>query len=272
MKVEVAQKSGFCFGVKRAVDMALKVKGKSNTIGPLIHNPQVIAELKKMGVTSKDGIADVDSSTVIIRAHGASKGVIEELTKRGINVIDLTCPFVKKVQDYAIELEKQGYFIVVIGEENHPEVEAIVSHLNNVAVIDKVGKISNIGQHEKIGVVVQTTQTIKLFEEVVAALEKRFNDVKICNTICNATQERQQEAIEIAKRSDIMVVVGGKNSANTRRLTELCSWIVATHHVETVDELKRDWFIGKNKAGIVAGASTSQDMIDKVAERIKNEF
>ena len=272
MEVEVAKKSGFCFGVKRAVDMALKVGGKSNTIGPLIHNPQVVEDLKNKGITPIGEIDEIDTSTVILRTHGVSKYVVEELNKRGLKVVDLTCPFVKKVKDYALELEKQGYFIVVIGEEIHPEVVAIVSHLKDVVVIDKVEDVDKVGKHDKVGVVVQTTQTVKIFEDIVAELRKKYKGVKICNTICNATAERQQEAIDLAKRSDIMIVVGGENSANTRRLAELCGAIVETHHIEKAGDLEKEWFTGKKKAGVTAGASTPQNMVDKVVEKIKNEI
>jgi len=272
MEVELAKKSGFCFGVKRAVDRALNLNAKCNTIGPLIHNPQVIEELKKKGIIPVEKIDDIDSSTVIIRTHGVPKKVIAELNKRKINVLDLTCPFVKKVQDYAIELEGKGYFVVVIGEKHHPEVEAIVGNLNNVAVVDAVEQIGSFGQHDKIGVVVQTTQTAKLFEDVVNELRKRYKEVKVCNTICNSTSERQNAALEVAEKSDVMIVIGGKNSANTGRLAELCSKVVEAHHIETADELKKQWFIGKRRAGVSSGASTPQNVADEVVKRIKNEF
>lgn len=272
MDVEIANKSGFCFGVKRAIDMALKVEGESNTIGPLIHNPQVVEDLKNKGITPVEGIDNIGKSTVILRAHGVPKDVVGELNKKGLKVVDLTCPFVKKVKDYALELEKQGYFIVVVGEENHPEVAAIVSHLKDVAVVGKVEDVDKVGNHYKVGVVVQTTQTVKIFEDIVAELRGKYKEVRVCNTICNATVERQQEAIDLAKRSDIMIVVGGKNSANTRRLAELCGAIVETHNIEGVDTLKREWFTGKKKVGVTTGASTPQNMVDEVVEKIKNEI
>lgn len=269
MEVEVAKKSGFCFGVKRAIDWALKVGERCNTIGPLIHNPHVVEDLKKKGIIPVEEIDDIDSSTVILRTHGVSKKVIDELNKKGLHVVDLTCPFVKKVKDYAIELEKQGYFIVVIGEKNHPEVEAIVSHLKNVVVVNSVSDVGKVGERDKVGVVVQTTQTLKLFQDIVAELRKRYNELKVCNTICNATAERQEEAIELAKGSDIMIVVGGKNSANTNHLAELCDAIVETHHVQGADDLKNEWFKGKKKAGVTAGASTSTEIIKKVKKMIE---
>jgi len=272
MKVEVSKNSGFCFGVKRAVDMVLKIQGKSNTIGPLIHNPQVVEDLRKRGIIPVEKVDDIDSSTVILRAHGVSKNIIDELNKKGLKIVDLTCPFVKKVQDYAISLEKQGYFILVIGDKNHPEVEAIVSHLENVTVIAGVEDVSNIGPHDKIGVVVQTTQTAKLFEDTIKELKKVYKEIKICNTICNATAERQEEAVELAKKSDIMIIVGGKNSANTRSLDKLCSAIVETHLIENIGALRKEWFKGKKQVGISAGASTPQHLIDSIEERIKNDF
>lgn len=272
MEVELSKKSGFCFGVKRAVDLALKIDKKCNTIGPLIQNPLVVEELKQKGITPVKHIRDIRQSMVLIRAHGVPKSTIEKIQAKGCRVIDLTCPFVKKIQDYAAELEKKGYFIIIIGEKNHPEVEAIVGNLRNVAVVENSGQLKDLKDHKKVGVLVQTTQMAKLFKETVKEIKKKYSEVKVCNTICNATDERQKAAAELSKRSDIMIVVGGRNSANTKKLAELCSSFVETHHIETASELKKEWFVGKKKAAVSSGASTPKEAVDIVLRRIKNEF
>jgi len=270
MQVKLAKHSGFCFGVKKAVEEASNVKGKANTFGPLIHNPQVVQELAKKGITKIDRLEDADASSIIIRTHGASDKLIHEISSKGYNIIDLTCPFVKKVQEYAKDLEKVGYRVVVIGEKDHPEVLAIADNLKNPFVVEKPEDVDGLVE-DKIGVVVQTTQSVQNFAEIIKKLGK-WSDVKVHNTICNATKERQESAAELAEKVDLMIVVGGKSSGNTKRLVELCSGIKETKHIETDDDLQREWFDGKNVVGVTAGASTPDWVIRRVVKRIENEF
>jgi 4-hydroxy-3-methylbut-2-enyl diphosphate reductase len=269
MEVRLAKSYGFCFGVKRAVDCVLELKGNVNTLGPLIHNPQFVREIEKKGIKSVDSIEKIDSDRVIIRTHGLSDKLINELKKRNLEIIDLTCPFVKKVQDYAKELESKGYQVVIVGEKGHPEVEAIKENLKKGVIINSLKEAKAIGKHDKLGVVAQTTQKLKHFLEIGDELKSHSKNFKLINTICNATQERQEAALELAKQVDIMIVVGGYNSANTKQLKTLCSTIVETKHIETDSDIKKEWFKNKKTAGVTAGASTPDWIIKKTIEKIK---
>lgn len=270
MKVFIAKHAGFCFGVKRAVEYVLKLKKDVNTIGPLIHNPQVIEKLKSCGIIPVNSLKQVSTKNLVIRAHGVPEKIIKKAKELGLNVIDLTCPFVKKVQKKAKELELQGYKVVIVGEAKHPEVRAIIENLNQAVVIENPSQVK--GFYGKVGVVAQTTQARENFYKVVERLKLCCNELRVYNTICEATEKRQRAAIELAKIVDIMIVIGGYNSANTKRLKQLCSKIVETKHIESKDELKRGWFEGKARVGITAGASTPGWIIKDVAEWFQNEF
>ena len=272
MNVKKAKHSGFCFGVKRAVDSALKTEGEVKTLGPLIHNPQVVEKLSKQGVIPIDSVDDVSSGKLIIRSHGVPKSVIEKAESKDLEVIDATCPFVKKVQDAAIRLEQEGYQVIIVGEKHHPEVIGIMGNLKNPIVVGDLPGAEALPNYEKLAVVSQTTQPSKKFQDIVDILSKKSTSIKIENTICSATQEHQNAALELAKAVDVMVVVGGHNSGNTRRLAEICSNIVETHHIEQWSELKEEWFKGKKEAGVTAGTSTPDWIIDKVIERMENDF
>jgi 4-hydroxy-3-methylbut-2-enyl diphosphate reductase len=268
MKVKLSKKHGFCFGVKKAIDCVLKLEGEVNTLGPLIHNPQFVKELAEKGIKPVSSIDEINSKTVIIRTHGIPDKIIDELNKRNINIINLTCPFVKTVQNHAKELEKQGYKVIIIGEKGHPEVEAIKSNLKDAIIIENIEEAKAIKNYEKIGIVAQTTQKVEYFLNIAEELKKHTKETKLINTICNATQERQEAALELAKEVDIMIVIGGYNSANTKQLTKLCEAIVETKHIETEDDLNKSWFKDKNIVGITAGASTPDSIIKKVKERL----
>ncbi|MBW2984296.1 4-hydroxy-3-methylbut-2-enyl diphosphate reductase [Candidatus Woesearchaeota archaeon] len=271
MKIKKAKHAGFCFGVKRAVESALKTKGEVKTLGPLIHNPQFIAGLEKKGIRAVDSVDEADKGILLIRAHGVPDSVIGKAEKKGLDVIDLTCPFVKKVQDYAKELYKQGYNVVVVGEKNHPEVIGITGNIKGIVVGD-INDAKKLGHFEKLGVVAQTTQSNENFNSTVEELRKHADELKVHNTICSETDSRQRHAVELAREVDLMIVVGGYNSGNTRRLAGICSGIVETRHIEQASELKKEWFAGKKQVGLTAGASTPDLSMDKVIERIKNEF
>lgn len=271
-KVQLAKNSGFCFGVKRALDLTLKTKEKVFTLGPLIHNPQVIAELKQKGIEAIESIDDIANGKIIIRAHGIPRSMIAAAEMKGLTVIDATCPFVRKVQNISESLCREGYQVVIIGEANHPEVVGIADRVKNPIIIEAASQISTIGQFKKVGVVAQTTQSIENFNEIIHELKKHSKDIKAANTICDATKKNQDAAKELAKNVDLMIVVGGHYSGNTRRLASLCSAIVETKHIEDSAELEEKWFEHKKLVGVAGGASTPDWIIHEVVERIENGF
>lgn len=269
MKVKIASNAGFCFGVKRAVDAALKQEN-SFSLGPLIHNPQTIKELENKGIKAVDSIDDINKGNLLIRTHGVPESLIVTAKEKGLNVIDLTCPFVKTAQDVAIEAEKEGYKIIVVGEKHHPEVKGIVGNIHNYDIIEKPEQIKD--EYDRVWVVVQTTQTEENLKNILIKLKEKAKELKITKTICNATVERQMNAKELAHKVGMMIVVGGKNSANTNKLFNLCKGIVETRHIESENELEKEWFENKTLVGITAGASTPEWLVRKVAHRIENEF
>lgn len=277
-QIIVADRAGACYGVERALNLTLeqadKDAGPVHTLGPLIHNPLVVEDLEARGVRVADTPADAGEGLLIIRAHGTTPEVIADAEARGLTVLDATCPYVKKVHVAAKKLVDAGYDVLVVGEAGHPEVEGILGHAGHARVVGSVDDVRALVEagalKQKVGVVVQTTQTLALLQAVVAELLSRAQEVRVVNTICAATQERQQAAAELAAQVDAMVVIGGKNSGNTRRLFEICSARCArTRHIESADELDAAWFNGAGKIGITAGASTPQAHIDAVVARLR---
>lgn len=274
-KIVVAEHAGACYGVERALKLARHACEATDTpvhtLGPLIHNPLVVRDLEAAGVELAETLDDARSGTLIIRTHGVVPEVIEEARSRGLEVLDATCPYVKKVHESAAKLVAEGYQLLVIGEAGHPEVEGILGHAGQSAqVVSEPEELDSIELAGKVGVVVQTTQTAARLAEVTAALVGRVRELRVVNTICKATGERQRAAAELAAASDCMVVVGGKNSGNTRRLAEICSSICdRTHHIESEQELEATWFADARTIGITAGASTPQAHIDRVRECIE---
>ena len=287
--IKLAKFAGFCYGVKRAVDTVTKLKQENPDknvyiLGELIHNAYVISELQKLGIITINSISELPANAsgyCVIRSHGAAPEIFNSLQKTGLEIIDLTCPDVKKVQQKAIELAKSDYYVIIVGKAEHPEVEAIYANAkqwsDKVAVINSKEQIYNIKdalrQHKKIGVVVQTTQRITTLNEIMAELTPFAKELLIYNTICQSTSMRQQEAVELSKDSDLMIVAGSKNSANTTHLAEILKNIVKTIHIENVEELKNYNSLIKDAAriGITAGASTPQTIIDNVIKYIKEE-
>ena len=269
-KIVVAEHAGACYGVERALKLARHACEATDTpvhtLGPLIHNPLVVRDLETAGVELAETLDDARDGTLIIRTHGVVPEVIGEARSRGLEVLDATCPYVKKVHESAAKLVAEGYQLLVIGEAGHPEVEGILGHAGQSAqVVSEPEELDSIELAGKVGVVVQTTQTAARLAEVTAALVGRVRELRIVNTICKATGERQRAAAELAAASDCMVVVGGKNSGNTRRLAEICSSICdRTHHIESEKELEAAWFTDARTIGITAGASTPQAHIDRV--------
>lgn len=275
MKLVIAKHAGFCFGVKRATLIAFeKVAGSVDkntcTLGPIIHSPQVVSRLEAKGVRAVDSLAEIDSGVVILRSHGVTATEIREAHAKGLEVIDATCPFVKKAQNYVKMLSDEGYDLVVVGDRNHPEVAGIVSYAGKeVQVVASAAEADALPKTNRLGVVAQTTLSSETFAAVVRSCLRRAQELRVFNTICDATSVRQEEATVIASEVDCMVVIGGFNSANTKRLAELCREIQPnTYHIETADQLSADWFQGMASVGITAGASTPKWLIDEVIQRI----
>jgi 4-hydroxy-3-methylbut-2-enyl diphosphate reductase len=238
----------------------------------LIHNPQVVEELRTKGVRPLEDFSKIKSGTVIIRSHGIAPQVVRQLRSRGITIVDATCPFVKKAQRRAAELVKEGYELVVVGEREHPEITGILAHAGgDVLVVENKDNLKSLKKGKRIGVVVQTTQPQENLIDVVSELLKTASEIKIYNTICGATQKRQKAARELASGVDLMIVVGGKNSANTSRLTQICrEKNRRTYHIETADEIKKEWFKGVSVVGVTAGASTPAWILKQVIEKISS--
>ncbi len=275
MKVIVAETAGFCFGVKRAVNIAFRLARKKQkgvyTIGPIIHNPQVIEKLKKEGIIPLERIkAKKDIKALIVRTHGIPLNLSKKLSAKGYEIIDATCPFVKKAQYYAKLLKGKGYQVVILGEKEHPEVKGLKSYAGvDVVVVD--GKKPLPKLKNKVGIVVQTTQPLEALKRVLSEAIELAKEIKVYNTICYFTAMRLKETEEMARKVDLMLVVGGKNSANTTQLAKLSrSLSITTYHIETASEIRDKWVKGVEKVGITAGASTPDWIIKEVEKRIRD--
>ncbi len=276
MEIIVAKMAGFCFGVKRAIEITFDISEKDSegvyTLGPIIHNPQVIEKLKSEGVApiEVDEIGKRKVKSLIIRTHGIPRQLYDSISARGFRIIDATCPFVKKAQHYAKLLKENGYQVVILGDANHPEVKGLVSYAGEDVVV--AGADSPLkGLKPKVGIIVQTTQPVEALKKLLSGVVEHAREVMVYNTICNSTALRLKETAEMAHKVDVMVVVGGKNSANTTQLANLCrSLSVKTHHIETADEIDDRWFPDVRRTGITAGASTPDWIIKEVEKRIRD--
>lgn len=283
-EIKLAKYAGFCYGVKRAVETVKKLKAENPdknvfVLGELIHNTDVINELESLGIKTIKEVPDRGDGICVVRSHGESPDVIEQIKRAGFTLVDLTCPDVKKVQQKAIELAKEGYFLVIVGKSEHPEVIGIKANAklwsDNVVVAGSVEQLKEYEQqiklHKRVGVVVQTTQMLSTLNSIVEYLTSVSKELHIANTICQSTAMRQSEARELAKESDLMVVVGSKQSANTTHLAEILKNITSTIHIENDNELDnfKDLIAKSNKISITAGASTPQNIIEKVVEKLK---
>ncbi|MCF7919863.1 MAG: 4-hydroxy-3-methylbut-2-enyl diphosphate reductase [Candidatus Cloacimonetes bacterium] len=271
MEIRLAPNSGFCFGVKRAISMARETADSGKkivTLGPIIHNPQVVQNLRKKGVHDVDNIADITDETVIIRSHGVEYEILEELKNKGFEIIDATCPYVAKAQELARLLSQENYPVVIMGNADHPEVKAICSNISGTYyVIDKDGVLPE-PYYQKLGLISQTTKNLADFQELAGRLVPYAKELRIVNTICSATSVRQQASMALAKESDILIVIGGHNSSNTKMLANICKNIIETQHIETALEIDRQWFDGKKKIGLTAGASTPDWIIVNIYNEI----
>jgi len=274
MKVQLARHAGVCYGVERALKLADEAAATGrpvHTLGPLIHNPQAVEALRARGVKVARTFDEAGAGILVIRTHGVDPAIIEAARLSGLEVVDATCPFVSSAQEAAQQLKADGYTVVIVGEADHPEVEGIVAYAGGDAiVVEEVGDIPALLPSRKVGIVVQTTQSLERLNQVVAGLLPRVSELKVHNTICSATGKRQSAAEELARGVDVMVVVGGHNSGNTTRLAEICRGVnPRVHHVETADELDPAWFDGASSVGVTAGASTPDEQMAGVVAAIE---
>ncbi len=277
LKVAVAQHAGFCFGVKRAVKIAFDAAANGSeepihTLGPLIHNPQVVKKLEEMGIKPVDSLDILEKGRLIIRSHGVPPQVLEEAKKRGMEITDATCPFVKKAQQKVAELVDEGFWVFIVGDRRHPEVQALLAYGKGRAFL--MDDFDSRMDFPRVGIVCQTTQSrenlTRGIMKVLGGMGGRLEELRIHNTICESTLIRQKECMTLAQASDVVIVVGGRNSANTTRLAEISRAILEdTYHIEGAEELDPQWFRGKRRVGVTAGASTPDWIIGEVVERIK---
>ncbi len=275
MKVIVAKHAGYCYGVERALKLAKEASVSYPkpivTLGPIIHNPQVVNWLESLGIHPAKEITQ-DEGTVIIRSHGIDPTIAKQFKHKGLKVIDATCPFVKKAQSRAKKLVDEGYDVVIVGERNHPEVIGIMAYAKQMAeVVEKSGDLKKLPANwKRLGVVVQTTQSEENFRQIAGKLSLKAAELKVFNTICDATTKRQMAAKELAQTTDVVLVVGGKNSANTTRLAKICSKInTDTYHIETADEIDKSWFKEAKVVGVTAGASTADWVLKDVVKLVE---
>jgi 4-hydroxy-3-methylbut-2-enyl diphosphate reductase len=280
MKFEIvrASRTGFCFGVKRAVDIVVKAAaehGRIETLGAVVHNPQVMAKLSQNGVEVAKNIEDIKGKIVITSSHGVSPEIEEKIKSRGIEIIGTRCGNVRRAQVVAKRLADAGFFVVVFGDANHPEVKGIMGGISNKGIattnINDVDALNPLPKH--IGILSQTTQVADDFkafaQKVVAATLGKDTEIRIIDTICHDLRERQLTALDLARQVDLMLVVGGRISANSNHLANLCSTVVQTYLVETAADIDTSWFQGCRKVGVTSGSSTAEETINDVIARLE---
>ena len=282
MKVVLAKSAGFCFGVKRAVEKVYEQTDsgkKIYTYGPIIHNEEVVRDLEDKGVSvieTKEDLKALTEGCVVIRSHGVSREIYDLIEEKGLECIDATCPFVKRIHNIVEKESKDGKRIIIIGNPGHPEVEGIMGWSKTpAAVIESVREAEDFvsEQKDEFCIVSQTTFNYNKFQELVEIIQKKGYNINIVNTICNATEERQTEAAEIAAGVDAMIVIGGKHSSNTHKLYEICSGkCEATYLIQTLEDLQSDMISSAATVGITAGASTPNNIIEEVQNYVRINF
>jgi 4-hydroxy-3-methylbut-2-enyl diphosphate reductase len=273
MEIRKAKVQGFCFGVAITVkkaEEAIAQRSDVTTLGHVVHNPQTVATLEASGLRNAASIDEVQSGALFVRAHGLPIDVFEKAQAKGLEIIDATCPMVTKIHVQAEKLKAEGYKIIVIGDPQHPEVKGTLSHVPGAWCIETVEDVAKLPRGSRMGVVVQSTYSRERFSDIVKALSEKYYEVRAVNTICTDTNNRQSEALRLAEEVDIMVVVGGKTSANTKHLAELSETHGAhSYHIEGPDELRSEWFDGVKVAGLMSGASTPGWLVDSVQARME---
>lgn len=282
MEIKLASTAGFCFGVKRAVDTVydrIQSGGEIYTLGPIIHNEEVVKDLEEKGVIVLNSLEELPAhanGTIIIRSHGVEKSIYNAIEERGLEIVDATCPFVRKIHQIVEEESKKGRHIIIIGSKNHPEVQGIMGWVSgNVSVIADENEMEEfrLESNHKACIVSQTTFNYTKFQELVEIFQKKGYDGIVVNTICNATEERQTQAREIARDVDVMIVIGGTHSSNTRKLYEICSQECEhTYFIQTLKDLELDTSEGIASVGITAGASTPNNIIEEVQNYVRTNF
>jgi 4-hydroxy-3-methylbut-2-enyl diphosphate reductase len=274
-EVKLARSAGFCFGVKRAVEMAILALDQGQlpvyTLGPIIHNPPEVERLRGMGIRMAQRLEEIPSGTVVIRSHGAPRGVIEEAAARGLSVVDATCPLVNRLKERVRQLADEGYQVLIVGESDHPEVKAVVSYAADSCLVTRRKEDLDLGMlQKKVGIVAQTTQSLANLQSVASLCISRCREARVYNTVCMATHKRGAEARELSREVDVMVVVGGKNSANTTRLArEVAREGTITHHIESAEEIGSLTIFNGDVIGVTAGASTPGWVIEEVLDALK---
>jgi 4-hydroxy-3-methylbut-2-enyl diphosphate reductase len=274
VEIRKARVQGFCFGVAITVkkaEEAIAARDDVTTLGNVVHNPQMVASLAERGLRNAQSIDEVESGALFVRAHGLPVDVFEKAKTKGLEVIDATCPMVTKIHVQAERLRADGYKIAVVGDPHHPEVKGTLSHVPGAWCIETVEDVATLPRASKVGVVVQSTYSRERFTDIVRAMSLKYYEVRAVNTICTDTNNRQSESLRLAKEVDVMVVVGGKTSANTKHLAELAEMAGCAHafHIEGPEELRPQWFDGVKIAGLMSGASTPGWLVDAVEHRME---
>lgn len=275
MKVIVAEKCGFCPGVRTAINLARKTLDQRDTVyslGHIIHNEDVVNQLSDAGLSTVDSIDNIDSGTVLIRSHGATLAELDQIRQKGLDIVDATCVLVKRVQKIARQLNEEGYQVVMIGDKDHPEVKAVVGSTDDVEVVGSPDDLDKIILNKKLGVICQTTQSPDHFADMIAAISRKgFSEIKIINTLCRETKDRQTAAVKLCRQVDIMFVLGGLHSANTRKVAELCKkHNPQTYHLQNWAGLDTKCLFGKSTAGVTAGASTPDEVIEEFVRNLES--
>jgi 4-hydroxy-3-methylbut-2-enyl diphosphate reductase len=279
MKIEKAEKLGLCFGVKRAIKLlkeAANKYGEIETLGPLAHNRLLVEELTSLGIKPINHLDQAQGRNLAITTHGTSPVILSEIRARHINIIDTTCPIVRKAQNTAKELAEAGFDIIIFGNAEHSEVRGLLGWTGdrgiaalNMKQLEGSGKLPS-----RLGIISQTTQTqsafIEFTRQLMDVIGPKIEEMRLINTLCKVTQDQQEAAIRLARRSQLMLVIGGSNSANARHLVEICSPLVETHLVEIAEEVDNSWLVGKHNIGITAGASTPDEAVEELIAKLRS--
>jgi len=278
-EIEKASKTGFCFGVRRAINLLEKVareRGGVETLGAVVHNQQVLQKLADIGVRVVSNIDDITGDTVVTSSHGVSPDLEESIRARNIDVVSTICRSVRRAQVAAQRLANSGFFVIIYGDGNHPEVKGILGWAKGqgLATLDEKPVVALDPLPRRLGILSQTTQVpahfVEFVKKIIDFAMTKDSEIHIIDTICHDIRERQDAALELARRADLMLVVGGRSSANTNRLAELCSQVTETHLIETAEEIQPEWIKDKNLIGVTAGASTARESVDEVMKRLKD--
>jgi 4-hydroxy-3-methylbut-2-enyl diphosphate reductase len=278
MEIIVAKNSGWCYGVRRALDIAKETRkkkaGKVFTFGDLIHNPQVIADLKRQEIYSVDDLDELKEGTVIIRSHGVSPDSYKLLEKKNIEIVDATCPIVKKIQKLVAFLAEKKEEIIIIGNKEHPEIKGLIGFSRGKGIImENEAEVKSMPSKKRRAVIAQSTQDLYLFKKIVVALIEKTEEINMYNTICHSTQTRQKSTSELASKVDTLFIVGGKNSSNTNKLYQISKRILPnTHFIESEEQITSEMLKGAKKTGLSGGASTPPEAIQKAVAKIKSHF